>query len=144
MKKLIIVLMLCLSSTAFAGFFEGKEDWLRQSIAYAAEANQISAALPEIQNSKGAGAAEEKQKEIVSLMRKSIDKADKLNTEFLQSIHPDLPRFYIEFLIGGQRDYLSAMKSGDTSAQVKAIRKMAYWGRFWDRYKTVILPKLET
>lgn len=141
MKNAISILGTLLILCQVSGCARSDSKIFEQSVLAAIAANGISFDLPRIQNQDSA-AAKEKAKEMIALMEKSLTDARKVSDSFLESLHPEMKKFYRDFLMQGQALYLEGHRTGNTSAQVSAIQLMMKWGEFWDRNKNKILDRL--
>jgi len=138
---------ICVAAIAFSLVFFSKisqeAKLFDDSIRYSLKANEISTSLPSQQRTISASKIEEKQNQMISLLQKSQELAGKIDDEFLQKLHPQLPFFYRNKLIAGQELYVRGIKENNPTKQMAAVKPLTEWQDYWEINGQSIISKME-
>lgn len=138
---------ICVAAIAFSLVFFSKSPQeaklFDDSIRYSLKANEISASLPSLQRTISASKIEEKQNQMISLLQKSQELAGKIDDEFLQKLHSQLPFFYRNKLIAGQELYVRGNKENNPAKQMEAVKLLTEWQDYWEINGQSIISKTE-
>ncbi len=138
---------ICIAAIAFSIIFFSKSPQeakrFEDSIRYSMKANEISASLPNLQMTINASKMEEKQNQMISLLQKSQKLAGKIDDEFLQKLHSQLPLFYRNKLIAGQELYVRGIKDNNPAKQMAAAKLLTEWQDYWEINGQSIISKME-
>lgn len=122
----------------------GRNDAKRfeESLIHSLKANEISLALPELQRS-APKEVKEKEKLMLQYIEQSLRAAESVSPDFLRTLHPDLPLYYKDHLMKGQRLYMEGIKGNDPAKQFQGNALVMEWSKFWVTNQDRILKKLD-
>jgi hypothetical protein len=108
--------LLLLISASIIGCGRNNAKHFEESLLHSIKANEISVALPELQDS-APKEVKEKEKLMLQRIEQSLRAAEKVSTDFLRTLHPGLPVYYKDHLMKGQRLYMEGIKGNDPAKQ---------------------------
>jgi hypothetical protein len=137
--------LICIAAVTFSFIIPSKSHQakiFKDSIIYLMKANEISSSLPTLQKTNASNLAE-KEKQLLSLLQKSLESSKEINDEFLEKLHSQLPLFYKRKMIAGQELYIQGFKEKDPIKQMEAIDLLNEWHDYWEANGQLIGPKIE-
>jgi len=113
----------------------------KNTIRNSIEINEISANLPNIQNSNPEKAKNE-EKRMITLIQQCQGLSAKIDDNFLHDLHPELAYAFKNKLISGQQLYADGLSEGNPSKQIAAIGLLMEWQDYWEANSKTIISKV--
>lgn len=86
--------------------------------------------------------SEAREDSVMMLIQRGITVADSIDTEFLAWLHQDMPKYFREYYIAGQRETVEGLRTDDVTRQVRGNELVGRWhSEFWDANKQSIAAK---
>jgi len=114
----------------------------KNTIRNSIEINEISANLPNIQNSNPEKAKNE-EKRMLTLIQQCQRLSEKIDDNFLNGLHPGLADAFKNKLITGQQIYADGLSESIPSKQIAAIKLLIEWQDYWEANNKTIISKVE-